>query len=261
MDLERRRKRLKTCGLRVSLAQEMIRAGATWKLLQNWMQSRGTQGKFPKEQTMNTHSYTKLHNPSPLPVDQYVGDHQGNGNGNGNNGNNNWQDSLFLFVAIFFFFWLLSVWRRPGGGHTSDYWCLRGRGALNKNKTANTTRTLNSSHRHTLAFHFLTGGGRGRFVSETMNTEVWFFSSSLYQITSGPLSSTCSLFMQEVHWKVVQRLSPRASKPSQCAHSCRWMHRVHKEAVLHDQGELRREILFVFWCPVLQKKKAGWSSL
>lgn len=56
---------------------------------------------------MNTHSYTKLHNPSPLPVDQYVGDHQGNGNGN--NGNNNWQDSLFLFVAIFFFFWLLSV--------------------------------------------------------------------------------------------------------------------------------------------------------
>lgn len=58
---------------------------------------------------MNTHSYTKLHNPSPLPVDQYVGDHQGNGNGNGNNGNNNWQDSLFLFVAIFFFFWLLSV--------------------------------------------------------------------------------------------------------------------------------------------------------
>uniref|UniRef100_A0A3B4WD81 RING-type E3 ubiquitin transferase n=1 Tax=Seriola lalandi dorsalis TaxID=1841481 RepID=A0A3B4WD81_SERLL len=31
------------------------------------------------------------------------------GNGNLNNGNNNWQDSLFLFVAIFFFFWLLSV--------------------------------------------------------------------------------------------------------------------------------------------------------
>uniref|UniRef100_A0A3Q0SNM3 E3 ubiquitin-protein ligase RNF185 n=1 Tax=Amphilophus citrinellus TaxID=61819 RepID=A0A3Q0SNM3_AMPCI len=31
------------------------------------------------------------------------------GNGNINNGNNNWQDSLFLFVAIFFFFWLLSV--------------------------------------------------------------------------------------------------------------------------------------------------------
>ncbi|KPP57194.1 hypothetical protein Z043_125107, partial [Scleropages formosus] len=30
------------------------------------------------------------------------------GNGNPNNGNN-WQDSLFLFVAIFFFFWLLSV--------------------------------------------------------------------------------------------------------------------------------------------------------
>ncbi|CAI5691150.1 E3 ubiquitin-protein ligase RNF5 [Oreochromis niloticus] len=42
-------------------------------------------------------------------ADQYVGDHQGNGDGNGNNGNNNWQDSLFLFVAIFFFFWLLSV--------------------------------------------------------------------------------------------------------------------------------------------------------
>ncbi|KAF7662129.1 hypothetical protein LDENG_00245710 [Lucifuga dentata] len=40
-------------------------------------------------------------------ADQYVGDHQGNGNLN--NGNNNWQDSLFLFVAIFFFFWLLSV--------------------------------------------------------------------------------------------------------------------------------------------------------
>ena len=45
---------------------------------------------------------------SPLPPsDQYAGDHQGNGNLN--NGNNNWQDSLFLFVAIFFFFWLLSV--------------------------------------------------------------------------------------------------------------------------------------------------------
>ncbi|CAL8373729.1 unnamed protein product [Boreogadus saida] len=40
-------------------------------------------------------------------ADQYAGDHQGNGNVN--NGNNNWQDSLFLFVAIFFFFWLLSV--------------------------------------------------------------------------------------------------------------------------------------------------------
>ncbi|TKS88398.1 E3 ubiquitin-protein ligase RNF5 [Collichthys lucidus] len=40
-------------------------------------------------------------------ADQYTGDHQGNGNPN--NGNNNWQDSLFLFVAIFFFFWLLSV--------------------------------------------------------------------------------------------------------------------------------------------------------
>ncbi|KAM4631405.1 E3 ubiquitin-protein ligase RNF5 [Polymixia lowei] len=40
-------------------------------------------------------------------ADQYAGDHQANGNLN--NGNNNWQDSLFLFVAIFFFFWLLSV--------------------------------------------------------------------------------------------------------------------------------------------------------
>ncbi|XP_054461861.1 E3 ubiquitin-protein ligase RNF5 [Anoplopoma fimbria] len=40
-------------------------------------------------------------------TDQYAGDHQGNSNLN--NGNNNWQDSLFLFVAIFFFFWLLSV--------------------------------------------------------------------------------------------------------------------------------------------------------
>ncbi|XP_031151776.1 E3 ubiquitin-protein ligase RNF5 [Sander lucioperca] len=40
-------------------------------------------------------------------ADQYAGDHQGNTNHN--NGNNNWQDSLFLFVAIFFFFWLLSV--------------------------------------------------------------------------------------------------------------------------------------------------------
>ncbi|XP_035476018.1 E3 ubiquitin-protein ligase RNF5 [Scophthalmus maximus] len=40
-------------------------------------------------------------------ADQFAGDHQGNGNLN--NGNNNWQDSLFLFVAIFFFFWLLSV--------------------------------------------------------------------------------------------------------------------------------------------------------
>lgn len=37
---------------------------------------------------------------------QYPADHHGNGNPN--NGNN-WQDSLFLFVAIFFFFWLLSV--------------------------------------------------------------------------------------------------------------------------------------------------------
>uniref|UniRef100_A0AAZ3QAQ0 Uncharacterized protein n=1 Tax=Oncorhynchus tshawytscha TaxID=74940 RepID=A0AAZ3QAQ0_ONCTS len=34
-------------------------------------------------------------------ADAYAADHQGNGN--------NWQDSLFLFVAIFFFFWLLSV--------------------------------------------------------------------------------------------------------------------------------------------------------
>ncbi|XP_034561497.1 E3 ubiquitin-protein ligase RNF5 [Notolabrus celidotus] len=45
-------------------------------------------------------------------ADQYPGEHQGNGNlnnGNLNNGNNNWQDSLFLFVAIFLFFWLLSV--------------------------------------------------------------------------------------------------------------------------------------------------------
>nr|XP_055076178.1 E3 ubiquitin-protein ligase RNF5 [Misgurnus anguillicaudatus] len=36
----------------------------------------------------------------------YAGDHHGNGNPN--NGNN-WQDSLFLFLAIFFFFWMLSV--------------------------------------------------------------------------------------------------------------------------------------------------------
>ncbi|TNN23850.1 E3 ubiquitin-protein ligase RNF5 [Liparis tanakae] len=40
-------------------------------------------------------------------ADQYAGDPQGNSNLN--NGNSNWQDSLFLFVAIFFFFWLLSV--------------------------------------------------------------------------------------------------------------------------------------------------------
>lgn len=47
-------------------------------------------------------------NPFPsTPPDQYTGDQQGNGNLN--NGNNTWQDSLFLFVAIFFFFWLLSV--------------------------------------------------------------------------------------------------------------------------------------------------------
>ncbi|KAM9384056.1 E3 ubiquitin-protein ligase RNF5 [Pholidichthys leucotaenia] len=39
--------------------------------------------------------------------EQYTGDHQGNGNLN--NGNNNWQNSLFLFLAVFFFFWLLSV--------------------------------------------------------------------------------------------------------------------------------------------------------
>ncbi|KAI7789954.1 E3 ubiquitin-protein ligase RNF5 [Triplophysa rosa] len=41
----------------------------------------------------------------------YAADHHGNGNpnnGNPNNGNN-WQDSLFLFLAIFFFFWMLSV--------------------------------------------------------------------------------------------------------------------------------------------------------
>ncbi|XP_072304276.1 E3 ubiquitin-protein ligase RNF5 [Eucyclogobius newberryi] len=49
-------------------------------------------------------------------ADQYAGEPQANGNhnnGNHNNGNanhnSNWQDSLFLFVAIFFFFWLLSV--------------------------------------------------------------------------------------------------------------------------------------------------------
>ncbi|XP_020794939.1 E3 ubiquitin-protein ligase RNF5 [Boleophthalmus pectinirostris] len=43
-------------------------------------------------------------------ADQYAGEHQANGNhNNGNPNNNNWQDSLFLFVAIFFFFWLLSV--------------------------------------------------------------------------------------------------------------------------------------------------------
>ncbi|XP_051949461.1 E3 ubiquitin-protein ligase RNF5-like [Xyrauchen texanus] len=36
----------------------------------------------------------------------YVADHQGNGNANNAN---NWQDSLFLFLAIFFFFWMLSV--------------------------------------------------------------------------------------------------------------------------------------------------------
>ncbi|MFT7811332.1 E3 ubiquitin-protein ligase RNF5 isoform X2 [Arapaima gigas] len=42
-----------------------------------------------------------------VPADpQYTADNHGNGNAN--NGNN-WQDSLFLFVAIFFFFWLLSV--------------------------------------------------------------------------------------------------------------------------------------------------------
>ncbi|KAI4817675.1 E3 ubiquitin-protein ligase RNF5 [Pseudochaenichthys georgianus] len=40
-------------------------------------------------------------------ADQYAGDQQGTPNLN--NGSNNWQDSLFLFVAIFFFFWLLSV--------------------------------------------------------------------------------------------------------------------------------------------------------
>ncbi|CAB1351328.1 unnamed protein product [Coregonus sp. 'balchen'] len=39
-------------------------------------------------------------------ADPYAADHQGNVNPN--NGNN-WQDSLFLFVAIFFFFWLLTV--------------------------------------------------------------------------------------------------------------------------------------------------------
>ncbi|XP_060742430.1 E3 ubiquitin-protein ligase RNF5 [Tachysurus vachellii] len=43
-----------------------------------------------------------FHRPDP----HYAADHQGNGNVN--NGNN-WQDSLFLFLAIFFFFWMLSV--------------------------------------------------------------------------------------------------------------------------------------------------------
>ncbi|XP_029591582.1 E3 ubiquitin-protein ligase RNF5 [Salmo trutta] len=37
-------------------------------------------------------------------ADAYAADHQGNPD----NGNN-WQDSLFLFVAIFLFFWLLTV--------------------------------------------------------------------------------------------------------------------------------------------------------
>ncbi|MGH0173843.1 UNVERIFIED_CONTAM: hypothetical protein FKN15_066473 [Acipenser sinensis] len=37
----------------------------------------------------------------------YRADHNGGNPGNGNP--NSWQDSLFLFVAIFFFFWLLSV--------------------------------------------------------------------------------------------------------------------------------------------------------
>ncbi|XP_051927520.1 E3 ubiquitin-protein ligase RNF5 [Hippocampus zosterae] len=41
-------------------------------------------------------------------ADQYAGEAQGNG-GHVNNGNHNWQDCLFLFVAVFFFFWLLSV--------------------------------------------------------------------------------------------------------------------------------------------------------
>ncbi|KAI4895864.1 hypothetical protein NFI96_030371, partial [Prochilodus magdalenae] len=36
----------------------------------------------------------------------YAGEHQPNGN---QNNGNNWQDSLFLFLAIFFFFWMLSV--------------------------------------------------------------------------------------------------------------------------------------------------------
>lgn len=40
-------------------------------------------------------------------ADQYPPDHHGNGNIN--NGNNNWQESLFIFLAIFFFFWLLTV--------------------------------------------------------------------------------------------------------------------------------------------------------
>ncbi|XP_053717877.1 E3 ubiquitin-protein ligase RNF5 [Synchiropus splendidus] len=40
-------------------------------------------------------------------ADHYPSDHQANGNLN--NGNQNWQDSLFLIVAVFFFFWLLSV--------------------------------------------------------------------------------------------------------------------------------------------------------
>ncbi|XP_060948641.1 E3 ubiquitin-protein ligase RNF5 [Limanda limanda] len=40
-------------------------------------------------------------------ADPYTGEQPANPNLN--NGNNNWQDSLFLFVAIFFFFWLLSV--------------------------------------------------------------------------------------------------------------------------------------------------------
>ncbi|XP_041082233.1 E3 ubiquitin-protein ligase RNF5-like isoform X1 [Polyodon spathula] len=40
-------------------------------------------------------------------VPNHRADHNGGNPGNGNP--NSWQDSLFLFVAIFFFFWLLSV--------------------------------------------------------------------------------------------------------------------------------------------------------
>ena len=75
--------------------------------------------------------------------DQYAGDHQGTANLN--NGNNNWQDSLFLFVAIFFFFWLLSVWRRD---RSTDRRRVdrRAGGRSAQNKQKNTTKLKSQTH-------------------------------------------------------------------------------------------------------------------
>lgn len=95
--------------------------------------------------------YSELRCLSPL-SDQYAGDHHANTNVN--NGNYNWQDSLFLFVAIFLFFWLLSVWQDDTDTEEEG-------GAWIKNNNDDDSNTLHSSHRHSLMLHFLKGTNLG----------------------------------------------------------------------------------------------------